>query len=126
MLALEKENTRLKGALSKDYARPALDKTRLGGVIDLIGNIKLHNGDSQDILGLVYEYFLSQFASKEGKKGGELLKDDVRWQFGVPPTGNANYAWIQHTAAPLFVFFMIILYITLYFNNQESRKDHPL
>ena len=209
MIALEKENVRLKGVLPKDYARPALDKTRLGGVIDLIGNIKLYNGDSQDILGRVYEYFLSQFASKEGKKGGEfytpncvvqllvemiepyqgrvydpccgssgmfvqseqfvrahnghlddisiygqesnnttwrlakmnlairgieanlgshhedtfrrdlhkdlkadfilanppfnlkdwggeLLRDDVRWQYGVPPVGNANYAWIQH------------------------------
>ncbi|MFC1547710.1 N-6 DNA methylase [Candidatus Neomarinimicrobiota bacterium] len=209
MIALEKENTRLKGVLPKEYARPALDKQRLGGVIDLIGNIKLRDGDSQDILGRVYEYFLGQFASKEGKKGGEfytpncvvkllvemiepyqgrvydpccgssgmfvqsenfvrahnghlddisiygqesnnttwrmakmnlairgieanlgshhedtfrrdlhkdlkadfilanppfnlkdwggeLLKDDVRWKYGIPPVGNANYAWIQH------------------------------
>lgn len=72
MMALENENTRLKGVLPKEYARPALDKQRLGGVTDLIGNIKLHNGDSQDILGRVDEYFLSQFASKEGKKGGEF------------------------------------------------------
>ena len=28
--------------------------------------------------------------------GQEKLKDDVRWQFGTPPAGNANYAWIQH------------------------------
>ncbi len=28
--------------------------------------------------------------------GGELLQDDVRWKFGVPPKGNANFAWIQH------------------------------
>ncbi|MEW6526354.1 MAG: class I SAM-dependent DNA methyltransferase [Spirochaetota bacterium] len=28
--------------------------------------------------------------------GGELLRKDARWQYGVPPTGNANYAWIQH------------------------------
>jgi type I restriction enzyme M protein len=27
---------------------------------------------------------------------GDLLKDDVRWKYGIPPTGNANYAWIQH------------------------------
>ncbi|WP_019571479.1 class I SAM-dependent DNA methyltransferase [Thioalkalivibrio sp. ALMg3] len=27
---------------------------------------------------------------------GELLREDVRWKYGVPPTGNANYAWIQH------------------------------
>lgn len=28
--------------------------------------------------------------------GGERLREDVRWQFGVPPVGNANYAWLQH------------------------------
>jgi len=27
---------------------------------------------------------------------GELLRKDVRWKYGTPPTGNANYAWIQH------------------------------
>jgi len=211
MEAIEKENPVLKGVLPKDYARPALDKQRLGELIDLIGTIGL--GDkanrSKDILGLVYEYFLGQFASAEGKKGGEFftprcvvevlvemlspykgrvfdpccgsggmfvqsenfigahggrrddisvygqesnpttwrlgrmnlairgieanlgaepadsfhrdlhkalkadyllanppfnmsdwggerLRDDVRWKFGAPPVGNANYAWIQH------------------------------
>ncbi|HNZ20296.1 MAG TPA: class I SAM-dependent DNA methyltransferase [Candidatus Hydrogenedentes bacterium] len=211
MEAIEKENPVLKGVLPKDYARPALDKQRLGELIDLIGTIGL--GDranrSKDILGRVYEYFLGQFASAEGKKGGqfytprcvvqvlvemlspykgrvfdpccgsggmfvqsetfveahggrrddisvygqesnpttwrlgrmnlairgieanlgaepadsfhrdlhkalkadyllanppfnmsdwggERLRDDVRWKFGAPPVGNANYAWIQH------------------------------
>lgn len=28
--------------------------------------------------------------------GGELLADDIRWRYGVPPTGNANFAWVQH------------------------------
>ena len=28
--------------------------------------------------------------------GGELLREDVRWEYGVPPTGNANFAWVQH------------------------------
>ena len=28
--------------------------------------------------------------------GGERLRDDPRWKYGVPPVGNANYAWIQH------------------------------
>ncbi|MBU6249448.1 MAG: type I restriction-modification system subunit M [Xanthomonadaceae bacterium] len=28
--------------------------------------------------------------------GGDRLREDVRWQFGVPPVGNANYAWLQH------------------------------
>jgi type I restriction enzyme M protein len=211
MVAIEKENPSLKGVLSKDYNRPALDKHRLGELIDLIGTIGLGDAEnrSKDILGRVYEYFLSQFASAEGKKGGEFytprcvvkllvemiepykgrvydpccgssgmfvqseefirrhggrlrdisiygqesnpttwrlakmnlairgieanigpnnadtfhndlhkdlkadfilanppfnmsdwggerLRDDVRWKFGVPPPGNANFAWVQH------------------------------
>ena len=64
----------MKGVLPKDYGRPALDKTRLGQLIDLISNIRVGDEDarSRDVLGRVYEYFLSQFASKEGKKGGEF------------------------------------------------------
>ena len=211
MDAIERDNPRLKGVLPKDYARPTLDKTRLGELIDLIGTIAMHeDGDrSRDVLGRVYEYFLGQFASKEGKKAGEFytprcivrllvemiepyqgrvydpccgssgmfvqseefirahggrltdisvfgqesnpttwklaqmnlairgieanlgpenadtftrdlhpdlkadfilanppfnmsdwgqerLKDDVRWKYGVPPAGNANFAWVQH------------------------------
>ncbi len=209
MEGIEKDNPSLKGVLPRDYARPALDKQRLGELIDLISNIALGDKQSrsQDILGRVYEYFLSQFASAEGKKGGEfytprcvvrllvemiepykgrvydpccgssgmfvqseefiaahggrigdisiygqesnhttwrlakmnlairgidgqiaqgdsfrndrfpdlkadfilanppfnvsdwggqLLKDDKRWKYGVPPTGNANFAWVQH------------------------------
>src|SRR5689334_4003705 len=74
MLAIESANTSLKGVLPKDYARPALDKQRLGELIDLIGTIGLGDKDnrSKDILVRVYEYFLSQFASAEGKKGGEF------------------------------------------------------
>jgi type I restriction-modification system DNA methylase subunit len=60
--------------LPKDYAHPRLDKQRLGQLIDLIGNIGLGDKEnrSKDILGRVYEYFLSQFASAEGKKGGQF------------------------------------------------------
>lgn len=74
MAALERDNPSLKGVLPKDYARPALDKTRLGQLIDLIGNIQVGDEEarSRDVLGRVYEYFLAQFASKEGKKGGEF------------------------------------------------------
>ncbi|KEO84266.1 type I restriction-modification system subunit M [Tumebacillus flagellatus] len=211
MIAIEKENASLKGVLPKDFARPALDKTRLGEVIDLFSTIKVGdtNSRAKDILGRVYEYFLSKFASAEGKNGGEFytpnsvvkllvemiqpykgrvydpccgsggmfvqsekfveehqgkvgdiavygqesnpttwrlckmnlairgidsnlgeshadtfhndlhknlkadyilanppfnisdwggerLVDDIRWSYGVPPMGNANYAWIQH------------------------------
>ena len=74
MVELEKDNPRLKGVLPKDYARPGLDKQRLGELIDLVGTIGL--GDeanrSKDILGRVYEYFLTQFASAEGKNGGQF------------------------------------------------------
>ncbi len=209
MVAIERDNPTLKGVLPKDYARPALDKQRLGELIDLIGTIGL--GDkanrSRDVLGRVYEYFLTLFASAEGKNGGQFytpqcvvrvlvtmlspykgrvfdpccgsggmfvqsekfveahggrigdvsiygqesnhttwrlaklnlairgidakiaqgesfhadahkdlkadyvianppfndsdwggqrLREDVRWKFGVPPAGNANFAWVQH------------------------------
>ena len=210
MRAIEKENARLKDILPKNFARPELDKRRLGEVVDLFTNIKMiEHGSEKDILGRTYEYCLSMFAEQEGKRGGEFftpscvvrtlvevlqpfkgrvydpccgsggmfvqsaefieahrgnresisvygqesnadtwkmakmnmairgidadfgpyqadtffndlhktlkadfimanppfnlsnwgqekLKDDVRWQFGTPPAGNANYAWIQH------------------------------
>jgi len=217
MVALERDNPRLKGVLPKDYARPALDKHRLGELINLIGTITLiatategadaKSHRSVDLLGRVYEYFLTRFASAEGKNGGQFyppscivrtivemlapykgrvydpacgsggmfvqsekfvlehggrigdlsiygqesnattrrlaimnlairgieadfgpeqadtfrrdlhkdlkaqfvianppfndsdwhrVDDDVRWQYGVPPKGNANFAWVQH------------------------------
>ena len=74
MTAIENENVSLKGVLPKDYGRASLDKQRLGELVDLISGIGL--GDrasrSRDILGRVYEYFLSKFASAEGKNGGEF------------------------------------------------------
>lgn len=74
MDAIEKDNPNLKGVLPKDYAREALDKKSLGGIIDLIGTIGLGDKESKskDILGRVYEYFLGQFANAEGKKGGQF------------------------------------------------------
>lgn len=210
MRAIEKENARLKDILPKNFARPELDKRRLGEVVDLFTNIKMiEHGSEKDILGRTYEYCLSMFAEQEGKRGGEFftpscvvrtlvevlqpfkgrvydpccgsggmfvqsakfvenhsgnindisiygqdsnpttwklaqmnlairgiepdlgkyaadtflddqhptmradyimanppfnlsnwgaeqLKDDVRWQYGMPPAGNANFAWLQH------------------------------
>lgn len=209
MDAIERDNPSLKGVLPKNYARSALDKQRLGELIDLVGTIGLGDTESKskDVLGRVYEYFLGQFADAEGKKGGQfytprsivkllvemiesykgrvfdpccgsggmfvqsekfvrahegrigdisiygqesnqttwrlckmnlairgidaniqwgdsfhndlhkdlkadfilanppfndsdwkgdLLREDIRWKFGVPPTGNANFAWVQH------------------------------
>jgi type I restriction enzyme M protein len=217
MLAIEKENESLKGVLPKNYARPELDKTKLGEIVDLF-SFKVGDkvGQAHDVLGRVYEYFLNNFASAEGKKGGQFytprsvvkllvemiqpykgrvydpccgsggmfvqslefikahqgkigdisvygqesnpttwrlckmnlairkidnnignraadtffhdlhkslradyilanppfnvsdywdekgsLADDVRWKYGAPPKGNANYAWIQHMVSKL-------------------------
>ena len=210
MRLIEKENSRLKGILPKNFARPELDKRRLGNVVDLFSNIQMNDhGNSKDILGRTYEYCLSKFAEAEGKLAGEFytpscivqtlvevlkpyngrvydpacgsggmfvqsakfiekhqgnindisvlgqdsnpttwkmahmnlairgieadlgkfnadtffddqhptlkadfilanppfnlsdwgadkLQDDVRWKFGIPPAGNANFAWLQH------------------------------
>lgn len=210
MRSIEKENKRLKDILPKNFARPELDKRRLGEVVDLFTNIQMiEHGSEKDILGRTYEYCLSKFAEQEGKLAGEFytpacvvrtlvevlqpyhgrvydpccgsggmfvqsakfveshsgnindisvygqdsnpttwkmaqmnlairgidadlgrynadtffndchptmradyimanppfnlsdwgadkLKDDVRWQYGMPPSGNANFAWLQH------------------------------
>jgi len=95
MRAIEKDNESLKGVLPKDYARPALNKVMLGELIDLISGIALQQpspptplpmgeggrrpgegnirrAQATDVLGRVYEYFLSQFAGAEGKRGGEF------------------------------------------------------
>ena len=209
MDVIERDNASLKGVLPKTYARPDLDKTRLGELVDLISNIGFNEPGhtAKDLLGRVYEYFLGQFADAEGKKGGQFytpesivrllvemlepykgriydgccgsggmfvqsekfieahdgrlddisvygqesnpttlrlckmnlairgidsniqlgdtfqqdkhptlkadyilanppfnisdwggehLRNDDRWQYGTPPTGNANYAWLQH------------------------------
>jgi type I restriction enzyme M protein len=79
MVAIERDNPRLKGVLPKDYARPGLDKQRLGELIDVIATIELtaaSEGEkthrSVDLLGRVYEYFLTRFASAEGRNGGQF------------------------------------------------------
>ncbi len=74
MDAVERDNPALKDVLPKEYGRPALDKTRLGQLIDRISDIKVgdRKARSKDVLGRVYEYFLSEFAGAEGKKGGEF------------------------------------------------------
>ena len=74
MVAIERDNPTLKGVLPKEFARPSLDKQRLGELIDLVSTIGLGDMEnrSKDILGRVYEYFLTQFASAEGKNGGQF------------------------------------------------------
>ncbi len=77
MEAIEAEatNKTLKGVLPKNYARPTLDKTMLGELVDLFSNVKMHDSAdrARDLLGRVYEYFISGFASAEGKRGGEFF-----------------------------------------------------
>ena len=74
MVAIEKENPRLKNILNKDYARLGVDDAKFASLIDLIATIPFQHKSlhAQDILGHVYEYFLGEFASAEGKKGGQF------------------------------------------------------
>ena len=74
MTAIERDNPTLKGVLPKDYARPGLDKQRLGQIINLVSDIALGSAAdrARDTLGRVYEYFLARFASAEGKSGGQF------------------------------------------------------
>src|SRR2546421_12431740 len=74
MAAIERDNPSLKGVLPKDYARPGLDKQRLGQLINLVSDIGLGAPEDRatDTLGRVYEYFLAQFASAEGKQSGQV------------------------------------------------------
>lgn len=72
MDAVERDNSSLKGVLPKNYAREALDKRRLGELIDLFTNTMFTSDNAKDLLGQVYEYFMGQFADSEGKHGGEF------------------------------------------------------
>ena len=74
MDAIEKENPSLKGVLPKNYARRELTPITLGGLIDTFSREDLAAAEHQDldVLGRVFEYMVSQFASAEGKQGGEF------------------------------------------------------
>ena len=73
MVEIERENTRLKGILPKNFARPELDKRRLGEVVDIFTNIPLVDyKDKKDVLGKTYEYCLAMFAEQEGRRAGEF------------------------------------------------------
>jgi type I restriction enzyme M protein len=74
MDAIEKDNPSLRGVLPKVFAQEKLDKTSLGGLVNLIGSATLGTKEAQskDLLGQVFEYFLGEFALAEGKKGGQF------------------------------------------------------
>ncbi len=73
MVEIENENKSLQGKLDKRFGRTQLEAGKLGELIDLISKIGFTvEQKASDILGEVYEYFLGQFATAEGKKGGQF------------------------------------------------------
>ncbi len=73
MRAIEADNASLSGALPKVYGKESLDRSVVSGLIDLFSNIKLEGGEADyDLIGRIYEYFIGEFASNEGKRGGEF------------------------------------------------------
>ena len=76
MAGIERDNPALKGVLPKDYARPALDKQRLGQLIDLISNIKVGDEASRakDVLGRVYEYFLRSSRAPRARRAASSTR----------------------------------------------------
>jgi type I restriction enzyme M protein len=97
MSAIERDNPSLKGVLPKDFARPGLDKKRLGQLINLVSDIGLGSpaDRAKDVLGQVYEYFLAQLASAEGKKDGQFYTPSrvVRVLVEVRPVLRRNVAF---------------------------------
>lgn len=71
---VEKENPTLKGVLFKVYNSPDMRNARIGEIVDLVTNIRIGDKEAaeRDVLGRIYEYFLGQFAEKDGQKGGEF------------------------------------------------------
>ncbi len=73
MREIEAENPSLKGALPKVFGRPSIDRAMLTGLIDLFSNLKLGGTRADfDLIGRIYEYCIGEFASSEGKRGGEF------------------------------------------------------
>ena len=73
MVEIENENKSLQGKLDKRFGRTQLEEGKLGELIDLISKIGFTDEQkASDLLGEVYEYFLGQFATAEGKKGGQF------------------------------------------------------
>ena len=95
MAGIERDNPALRDVLPKDYGRAALDKQRLGQIVDLISNIRVGDAEarSKDVLGRVYEYFLSQFARAGGNKGGEFYDQEsngTTWRLAIMRSGISN------------------------------------
>ena len=82
MAAIERDNPALKDVLPRDYARPALDKQRLGQLIDLVSNIRVGDEDarSRDVLGRVCEYFSRSSRTRRARRAASSF----------PPTGDTG------------------------------------
>ena len=77
LIILEIHFPTLRDILPKNFARPELDKRRLGDVVDLFTNVQMADGaDEKDLLGRTYEYCLRNFAEQEGKNAG-LLSEGI-------------------------------------------------
>ncbi len=72
MIAIEAANPTLRGVLPQIYQRPGLEGPRLGELVRLFGDLGHAEQRGRDVLGRVYEYFLTRFASAEGKNGGQF------------------------------------------------------
>ena len=73
LYTIEKNNPMLKGALPDNYySRLGLDTAKLASLLDEINRIELTKDNEQDVMGRVYEYFLSNLALQEGKGKGEF------------------------------------------------------
>ena len=92
MEALEHDNDSLLGVLPKTYGSPKLDKASLGRLVDLFSNIPIggKKNHTRDVLGRIYEYFLGEFASNEGKKGGQFYTPSVIVNLLVTMTAPTN------------------------------------
>jgi type I restriction-modification system DNA methylase subunit len=98
MAGIERDNPVLKGVLPKNYTTWRLAKMNLA-IRGIDGQIAhgdtFHNDRHPD---LKADFILANPPFNISDWGGERLSDDRRWQYGTPPKGNANFAWVQHIA----------------------------
>jgi type I restriction enzyme M protein len=73
MREIERANPPLQDALPKVFGRANLDRAIVTGLIEMFTNLELHGTSADfDLIGRIYEYFIGEFASSEGKRGGEF------------------------------------------------------
>lgn len=94
MVAIERERNRLTGILPKNFARPELDKRRLGKIVDLFTNNKLSDykdyKDKKDVPGRTYEYCLAVLAEQERRRAGKFYTPSIIVRTLVETLGPCN------------------------------------